>query len=139
MTRSPDTIWEIGMERSSPPRRTRTSFAVRMVSLSTMRLARTSWKTPITRLAKTTMMNAMFLIEPVVRTRIAMATLIALKSVSACSAKIRPIDLVLTSVFALVSPCATRSATSASLRPDMPSQGQDADFVELKGVSSRLR
>ena len=103
------TVWE--------PRRTRTVFAVRIESLSTMRLARISWKTPMTRFEITTPMNSAFLIWPVTSTSTNMITLIPLNNVNAWSAMICRTVLVWTSELALTLPWALRSATSCSERP----------------------
>ena len=117
-TTSSRTTSDTGTWRFSPARSTHTSFAVRIDSLSTLRFARISWKTPMTRLLATTTIKATFLYDPVDTTRAAIATFTALNSVNVCSHRICHTDFVFTSAFAFTWPARTRSATCSSVRPN---------------------
>ena len=96
---------------------TQASCAVRIESLSTIRLARSSCTMPMTRLESTTPMKSMLRYWPVTMTSSASTRLTALKKVSVWSRTIWTTDLVLTSALVLTRPSATRSATSAEVSP----------------------
>ena len=118
----------------TPSRMTDTGRCVRIVSLSTIRFARISWKTPMAMFERTTPMKSAFLHCWVMATSTNMARFTALKNVNVWSARMRPTDLVLTSVSEFTRPSARRSATSAELNPTRPSS-----MTRVSVVSSAMR
>ena len=116
-SRSSSTTASTAISASVPSRTTRARGAFRTASASSVRLAFTSCTMPISALATRTTPNVASWISPTTRMTTSIVPRIALNRVNTLARTISPSVRLVRSPVSLTWPCATRSATSAAVRP----------------------